>query len=147
MQHLSLPATALALILYHLDCSSAFKLAQTCQVCADEFAQQKEHFIRKHVEELIPTLRLDQAPEPLSSVLDDAYTYGGTLNPVCIHAWWPSNHAIQQICAMPNPWACVEEIWRRTWPKRIVEELVTNGYDDLTESLSIRVDESLPIAH
>ena len=55
----SLPGLALAMIYVHLDCTSGFRLAQTCRACATEYAAQKAEFRYKWHRELYASISQD----------------------------------------------------------------------------------------
>ena len=128
----ALPATALASIFHHLDSVAGFRLAQTCHMCATEFAQQRRDFTRKACKELAPTVTRD----PPDFDNRGGSSYGTTGNPVSMHVKWEQNpgSALRRLCAISQQADyvnLVNELWRQTWSKTLWSDLVCDGMPEV----------------
>ncbi|KAL0043960.1 hypothetical protein WJX82_008988 [Trebouxia sp. C0006] len=123
---LALPATALASIFQHLDSVDSFNLAQTCHVCATEFAHQKADFAQKVWRELALTVTRDPPKgHPLyGTKLYGTKLYGTNFDPVelCVNWEKKPGSALRRFYAIsqqPDGGDLMNELWRQAWPEAL----------------------------
>ena len=114
---------------------AGFRLAQTCHACATEFAHQKADFAQKRLDELTPTVTRDPPRGAEEIHLDwgtiGHHPYGTERNPIILHVKWEdSGFALRRLYAIsqqPGYVELVNELWRQTWPKTLLSDLLCDG--------------------
>ena len=131
---LALPATALASIFQHLDSVDSFNLAQTCHVCATEFAHQKADFAQKVWRELALTVTRDPPKgHPLyGTKLYGTKLYGTNFDPVelCVNWEKKPGSALRRFYAIsqqPDGGDLMNELWRQAWPEALWSDVLSDG--------------------
>lgn len=121
----SLPAFALACIGQYLDSRTGFSLAQTCHVCATEFAQLKVEFIQKAFSETVPVVT------PAREFIH--LPYGTQFDPVSLHVKWEKDpgSALRRIHKMSQWPELINQLWRQAWPKSLWSDLACDGLSEV----------------